>query len=189
MISITPTRIHVKGRKDSFKYVVALAAISLSVVAAAYSSITGGISPIAYAFAPDSSNQGINWYDKALSVNQNNVPALVQKGTDLVSQGYPQQAIVWLDKALSIDSNNMMALISKGAALRSSGQYQQAIVLYDKVLSIDPNDLYALGGKADSLFGSGQHQQAISLIDKALELNPTDAKIQQVKESLQQTIN
>ena len=96
---------------------------------------------------------------------------------------------MWLDKALSIDSNNMMALISKGAALRSSGQYQQAIVLYDKVLSIDPNDLYALGGKADSLFGSGQHQQAISLIDKALELNPTNARIQQVKESLQQTIN
>jgi tetratricopeptide (TPR) repeat protein len=185
---MTPSKMHGKDRKNRSRY-VALAAISLSVVAAAYLSLMSGTSPsVAYAFT-DSSNNGINWYDKALSVNQNNVPALVQKGTDLVSQGNTQQAIKWLDKALSIDSNNMMALISKGAALRSSGQYQQAIVLYDKVLSIDPNDLYALGGKADSLFGSGHHQQAVSLIDKALELNPTDAKIQQVKESLQQTIH
>jgi tetratricopeptide (TPR) repeat protein len=82
-----------------------------------------------------------------------------------------------------------MALVSKGAALRELGQYQQAILQYDKVLTIDPNDVYAIGGKADSLYGSGQTQQAIVLIDKALELNPSDGKIQQVKESLQQTIN
>ena len=36
------------------------------------------------------------WYDKALAVNQNNVPALVEKGTDLVSQGKGEQAITWL---------------------------------------------------------------------------------------------
>ena len=82
-----------------------------------------------------------------------------------------------------------MALISKGAALRASGQYDQAIVVYDKVLTIDPSDVYAIGGKADSLYGSGHPQQAIILIDKALELNPSDGKIQQVQESLQQTIN
>jgi tetratricopeptide (TPR) repeat protein len=126
-----------------------------------------------------------NWYDKALSINQNNVPALVQKGTELVNQGDGEQAVTWLDKALSIDPTNLMALVSKGAALRDMGKYQEAIVTYDKVLTIDPNDVYAIGGKADSLYGSGQPQQAIIWIDKALELNPSDGKIQQVKESLQ----
>ena len=125
------------------------------------------------------------WYDKALSINQNNVPALVHKGTELVNQGEGQQAVTWLDKALSIDPTNLIALVSKGAALRDMGKYQEAIVTYDKVLTIDPNDVYAIGGKADSLYGSGQHQQAIIWIDKALELNPSDGKIQQVKESLQ----
>ena len=129
------------------------------------------------------------WYDKALSVNQNNLPALVEKGTDLVTKGDGEQAITWLDKALNIDPSNLMALVSKGAALRDLGKYQEAIVVYDRVLTIDPSDVYAIGGKADSLYGSGQHEQAVVLIDKALELNPSDGKIQQVKESFQQPIN
>ena len=130
-----------------------------------------------------------NWYDKALSVNQNNVPALVEKGTDLLTKGDGEQAITWLDKALNIDPTNLMALVSKGAALRDLGKYQEAIVVYDRVLTIDPSDVYAIGGKADSLYGSGQHEQAILWIDKALELNPSDGNIQQVKDSLQQAIN
>jgi len=177
------------GEKDTTfnaNYFIALFAVSLSIIMLVASSNVG--LPLAFA-SPSLSDNGINWYDKALSVNQNNVPALVQKGTDLVNQGDSEQAITWLDKALNIDSSNIMALISKGSALRELGQYQQAIIQYDKVLSIDPNDVYAIGGKADSLYGSGQSQQAILWIEKALELNPTDGKIQQVKESLQQTLN
>ena len=129
------------------------------------------------------------WFDKALSINQNNVPALVQKGTELVSQGDGEQAITWLDKALGIDPTNLMALVSKGAALRDMGKYQEAIVTYDRVLTIDPNDVYAMGGKAGSLYGSGQYGQAVTLIDRALELNPSDGNILQVKETLTQATN
>jgi len=130
-----------------------------------------------------------NWYDKALSVNQNNVPALVEKGTELVSKGSPQQAITWLDKALNIHPADMMALISKGEALRDLGKYQEAIAAYDMVLAIDPNDAYAIGGKADSLYMSGQREQAVAWINNAVGLNPTDGKIQLVKESLHEVIN
>ena len=125
-----------------------------------------------------------NWYDKALSINQNNVPALVQKGTELVNQGDKEQAVTWLDKALSIDPTNLMALVSKGAALRDMGNYQQAIVTYDKVLTVDPNDAYAIGGMAESLYGSGQHKQAIEWINKVLELEPANGNILPVAETL-----
>ena len=154
--------------------------MSLSLIALSLISLLSYHAP---AFASESALA--NWYDKALSINQNNVPALVQKGTELVNNGNGAQAITWLDKALSIDPTNLMALVSKGAALRELGKYQEAIVVYDKVLSIDPNDVYALGGKADSLYGSGKYQQAVSLIDKALELDPSNGKILQVKETLQ----
>jgi tetratricopeptide (TPR) repeat protein len=148
------------------------------------------ISVISYpAHALGSEFELSNWYDKALSINQNNVPALVQKGTELVNQGDGEQAVTWLDKALSIDSTNLMALVSKGTALRDMGKYQEAIVTYDKVLTIDPNDVYAMGGKASSLYGSGQYGQAVTLIDKALELNPSDGNILQVKETLTQATN
>jgi len=130
-----------------------------------------------------------NWYDEALSINQNNVPALVQKGTELVNQGDREQAVTWLDKALSIDPTNLMALVSKGSALRDMGKYQEAVVTYDKVLTIDPNDVYAMGGKAGSLYGSGQYGQAVTLIDRALELDPSDGNILQVKETLTQATN
>ena len=159
-------------------------AISLAIFALSLISILGYP---AHAFG--SELELSKWYDKALSINQNNVPALVQKGTELVNQGYGQQAITWLEKALSIDPTNLMALVSKGAALRDMGNYQEAIVTYDKVLTIDPNDVYAMGGKAGSLYGSGQSGQAITLIDRALELAPSDGHILQVKETLTQDTN
>jgi tetratricopeptide (TPR) repeat protein len=142
-----------------------------------------------YASEGDSQDLKINWYDKALSVNQNNVPALVQKGTELLSQGKGEEAITWLDRALSIDPTNLMALTSRGGASRDLGQYQEAIIMYDRVLAIDPHDAYAIGGKADSLFGAGQQKQAIAWIEKILELDPNNGKILQVKETLQQAVN
>ena len=145
-----------------------------------------GFPPIVYGYQEVGNSREFTWYDRALSINENNVPALVQKGTNLVNGGESQQAIIWLDKALKIDPSNIMALISKGAALKGIGHYQDAIVMYDRVLAIDPNDVYALGGKADSLYGSGQLQRAVVWIDKALEIDPNNGKIQQVKETLNQ---
>lgn len=142
-----------------------------------------------HASVVESLNSKSNWYDNALAVNQNNVPALVHKGTDLVGQGEGEQAIPWLDKALSIDPTNLMALISKGAAFRELGQYPEAIIIYDRVLAIDPHDEYAIDGKADSLYGAGQHQQAVAWIDKALELDPNNGGILKVKDTIQQAVN
>lgn len=142
-----------------------------------------------YASVVESEDHDLNWYDKALSVNQNNVPALVQKGTELVAQGKDQEAITWLNKALNIDPTNLMALISRGGALRDLGQYQEAMVMYDRALGIDPSDVYAIGGKADSMFSAGQQEEAVALIDEVLELDPNNGKILQVKETLQQDVN
>lgn len=46
-----------------------------------------------------------------LAINQNNVPASVQRGTDIVNQGKYEEAIILLDKALKIDPTG---LVSKG---------------------------------------------------------------------------
>jgi tetratricopeptide (TPR) repeat protein len=162
--------------------------LATSIISATLIVLSLQTSPV-YASALESLNTKVYWYEKALAVNQNNVPALVEKGTHLVSLGKSEQAITWLDKALGIDPNNLMALISKGAALRGLGEYPKAIMMYDRVLAIDPHDAYAIGGKADSLFGAGEHQQAVAWIDKALELDPNNGRILQVKQTLQQTVN
>jgi tetratricopeptide (TPR) repeat protein len=181
---VTISKLNVsKSNAENFILVSALGTLALL---ATFGSLQ--IFPV-HASVVESLNSKINWYDDALAVNQNNVPALVQKGTDLVSLGKAEQSITWLDKALSIDPTNLMALISKGAALRELGQYPEAIIMYDRVLAIDPHDEYAIGGKADSLFGAGQHQQAVAWIDKVLEFDPNNGRILEVKETIQQSIN
>jgi len=175
------------GMKSTFS--IAIIVTLIPVLLLSLLSLPGSFLPFAFSLSEIQDSKGINWYDKALAVNQNNVPALVEKGTDLVNEGNGEQAITWLNKALKIDPINIMALVSKGAALQELGQYHGAIVMYDRVLAIDPTDVYALGGKAASLYGSGQHQQAVTWIDKALEIDPSDGTILQVKQTLQETIN
>lgn len=184
LIGVTISKLNISNSSD--KNIVLLAAF---VASATFLTVLSLQTVPVYASVVESLNTKVNWYDKALSVNQNNVPALVQKGTDLVSQGNGKHAIAWLDKALGIDPTNLMALISKGAALRELGQYPEAIIMYDRVLAIDPHDAYAIGGKADSLFGAGEHLQAVAWIDKALELDPNNGRILQVKETMQQAVN
>ena len=191
-VGVTEERNMVKNKnQNTYTWVlvslVPIMLLSLSAMVGSLLSVLG-FPPLVYGFQVGNYRE-LTWYDKALAINQNNVPALVQKGTDLVNAGEGQQAITWLDKALKIDPSNIMALVSKGAALRGLGHYQDAIVMYDKVLAIDPNDVYALGGKADSLYGSGQLHQAVAWIDKALEIDPNNGKIQQVKESLNHVTN
>jgi len=132
-------------------------------------------------------SKDVAWYDKALAVNQNNVPALVQKGTELVNDGKAQQAIVWLNKALKIDSTNLMALVSMGGALKNLGQYQDAIVMYNRVLAIDPSDLYAIGGKVDSLYASGKLQQAGASVEKELRIDPSHDNTLQTQDIVKQS--
>ena len=182
---VTKSKLHKSKSKAENHFILVSALVAIATLATVWSL---QILPV-HASVVESPNSKINWYDKALVVNQNNVPALVQKGTDLVGQGKGEQAITWLDKALSIDPTNLMALISKGAALRELGQFPEAIIMYDRVLAIDPHDEYAIGGKADSLFGAGQHQQAVAWLEMALQLDPNNGRILQVKETIQQTIN
>lgn len=190
MIGVTKPKLIITNVQD--RHMISIVTVSivlaLSTIGGSLLSLSG-YSLEAYASVVEFPNSKITWYDKALSVNQNNVPALVEKGTDLVSQGNGEQAITWLDKALTIDPTNLMALVSKGAALRELGQYEDAITMYDRVLAVDPHDIYAIGGKADSLFGSGDHQQAVVWIDKALESDPNNGRILQVKETLQKAVN
>lgn len=191
MIGVTKPKLiisNVQDRHMSTVVITVTIVLALSTIGGSLLSLSGYWLE-AYASLVEFPNSKITWYDKALAVNQNNVPALVEKGTDLVSQGNGEQAITWLDKALTIDPANLMALVSKGAALRELGQYEDAITMYDRVLAVDPHDIYAIGGKADSLFGSGDHRQAVVWIDKALESDPNNGRILQVKETLQQAVN
>ena len=116
--------------------------------------------------------EAIEWYDKALAINPNDVYALYSKGGALHGLGRYQEAIEWYDKALAINPSYEDALGGKGGALHGLGRYQEAIVWYDKALAIDPNDVYELSGKGDALLNLERYQEAIVWYDKAIAINP-----------------
>ena len=60
--------------------------------------------------------EAIEWYDKALKIDPNNVIALYDKGFALNNLGKYEEAIEWYDKALKIDPNNVDALNNKGSS-------------------------------------------------------------------------
>jgi len=61
--------------------------------------------------------QAIEWYDKALSIDKDNVEALSKKGNALSSMYNFPEALESENKALSIDPNSVIALSNKGWTL------------------------------------------------------------------------
>ena len=74
-------------------------------------------------------NESIAYFDKALSIDPNNVTTLDNKGLALLSVSINNytQAITYFDKALSIDPKNIAVLFHKDNAIAGLGNYTQAI--------------------------------------------------------------
>src|SRR5689334_17022400 len=91
--------------------------------------------------------QAIQYYDKALAIDQNYKNALSGKGDAHYTlandtHGY-NKAMQYYDKALSIDPSYKNAITGKGSALYSLATdtqgYEKAMQYFDKALAIDPN--------------------------------------------------
>ena len=76
--------------------------------------------------------KAIDWYDKALKIDPNNVFALYSKGVALKNLGKIEEAIEGFDKILKIDPNNVEALVIKGLGLANLRRHEEAIQVYDK---------------------------------------------------------
>jgi len=123
----------------------------------------------------------LEFYDKALAIDPNDMSALVNKGLALYNLGSNTEAIKLYDKALAIDPDNIVVLNNKGISLASLGNYTGAIELYDIVLAIDPNDMSALINKGFALENLGNYTGAIAMYDKALTMDPDNAAILDLK--------
>jgi tetratricopeptide (TPR) repeat protein len=119
--------------------------------------------------------QAIQYYNKVLDIDPNDINLLNGKGDALNGKGNYTQAIQSFDKVLAVNPEDSSALNGKGNALSGQGNYTQAIPYYDKALAIDPNDKVILTNKADALFHQvtlydpGNYTQAIQYYDKATQ--------------------
>ena len=98
-------------------------------------------------------NESIAYFDKALSINPNDVTSLTQKGIALIFLNKPNQSIAYFDKALSINPNDVNSLTQKGLALGRLGEYNESIAYFDKALAIDPKFYIAIKEKEGFVAG------------------------------------
>ena len=117
--------------------------------------------------------EAINWLNRVLEIDKNNVNALNKEGYILDRKlSKPYEAIKLFDRVLDIDMNNTDALNYKGRILdRKLFKPYEAIKLFDRVLDIDMNDTNAMNNKAVAFKNLGKYEEALTWFDKALTVN------------------
>jgi len=66
--------------------------------------------------------EAIEYFDKMLQLDPNNVYTLIGKGNSFIYLGKYVEALVYYDKVLAIDPDNIRALNGKGSALDDLGK-------------------------------------------------------------------
>jgi tetratricopeptide (TPR) repeat protein len=163
--------------KSLFAFVIII--ISIYCIENAYSQYLGDDSSITdlldkgnSLFTEGRYEEAIQYYDKVLEIEPNDVYVLYNKGNAFYSLGNYTEAIQYFDKALEIEPRLVEALTNKGLALADLGKYQEAIQYVDKALEIEPRMVEALTNKGAALAKLGKYQEAIQYFDKALEIDP-----------------
>ena len=118
--------------------------------------------------------ESMKCYDRVLSIDENHVGALSNKGLALGRRGDTQEAMKYFDRILSIDKNNLLALSNKGIALDRRGDNQEAMKYFDKILSIDKNNVPALNNKGIAHGENGEYQEAMKCFKKVLSIKDSD---------------
>ena len=125
-------------------------------------------------YLSDEFNKAITYYDRALTIDGNNIDALKNRGNALYYLGQYHEAIEYYDKILALDGNHTKALNNKGAALYYLGQPQEGIIYIDRALAIDGNDTDALSNKGIALYDLGKYQESIAYYDRVLAIDGND---------------
>ena len=68
--------------------------------------------------------KAVSKFNKAISLEPENIVAQFHKGTTLYKMGNFQNAIICFEHVLSIDPKNLDALYNKGLALEKIGKYK-----------------------------------------------------------------
>jgi len=117
-------------------------------------------------------NDALEYFDKILVIDPNDVITLGNKGAALTQLNRHEEAIVLYNKALEIESTNIAILNNMAASLFELGKIDELLQTLDKVLGIEPNNVQVIILKGKILSESKRYGEAFSSYKKALEIEP-----------------
>ena len=87
--------------------------------------------------------QAVEYLDRVLDVERDNLQALGQKGVSLAKMGYDQEALACFERILELDPGQHHALRNKAVSLSRLGEEQGALDILEGVLRENPGDSHA----------------------------------------------
>jgi tetratricopeptide (TPR) repeat protein len=117
----------------------------------------------------------IQYFSKAVSLDQNLVDGWVSMGEVLLSNGKLTGADESFSRALQIEEDNPRAWLGKAKVMKQMGRWGAAIQCLDRYNSLAPSDKSSWLLKADTLLDKEKWERAIEAYDKYLELNQDDS--------------
>jgi tetratricopeptide (TPR) repeat protein len=112
-------------------------------------------------------------FKRALSINENNVPAL----GGLADVYYHQQELELAEKtytrAIGLQPGNWSTYNAFGWFLFQNGRYEEATEQYRKVVSIDATNMLGYANLGASLLASGNFADAARAFQRSIEIEPT----------------
>lgn len=115
--------------------------------------------------------KALEYYDRALEINQNSSDAWNNKGVALYRLDRVDEALQCYSRALEIDPSNLDAMRNIAFVHRALGDLEKALELYETVIE-KGGDAYDLEAKATILVALGRFQEAIECIGRAYEMTP-----------------
>ena len=83
----------------------------------------------------------LQYYDKALALDPDNIEIIWWKACDLWAYGKKEESIDLLDNGLKIDQEDYNLLNTKGELLRELNKPEEALTIFKKIKKIYPKNL------------------------------------------------
>jgi len=131
----------------------------------------------------DSTSTALEFYERALALDPDFVPALSLKAIALqirFFRGWESDAalarvtVETARRAVALDPRYPYARHALGVALLLPGRLEESLAENEKSLELDPSSALAHWATGRTLYGLGRHEEAIDHCNRAIRLSPRD---------------
>ena len=128
-------------------------------------------------------DNALQFYDKAIVLNQQSADAWNGKGLTLVSKGQLDLGLSCYKKALKIDNSIALIWNNIGAYYFQIGQYEEAYNHFNKSIELE-HSVLAYYNLCSLFYQKGEFYSALLYIEKAIALTPNDSVLWSSKGNL-----